>query len=311
MRTTRIVQGALALAIAQCMASAGYAQDRALAAPADSPAADQGTSNQLPKIDVRARHSREDTWPKLQHIMREVDGPLITVTKKTSITKVDNIPTVIDNNLRDLFAQTPGLFYSEQQTPGQLNLSLSRHRQSAGIGIRHRDAGRHSARRRLDRLPDHLHVPAAADAGRSAADPRRQLAAVRTGAAAGGEPDQPQAGGRPRIGRLHRERRRQQRPVRYVQPGRPAPRACGITSSTRTTAQTDGQRDNGDSTLRGLDLHVGYRPDESAYTRPRFPSLRSQHRRSGQARATRSSSPTRTSRRRRTTGCGPIATCSA
>ena len=55
--------------------------------------------------------------------MREVDGPYITVTKKTSITKVENMPTVIDNNLRSLFSQTPGLYLSEQQTPGQTNLS--------------------------------------------------------------------------------------------------------------------------------------------------------------------------------------------
>ena len=55
--------------------------------------------------------------------MKEVDGPLITVTKKTSITKLDNMPTIVDNNLREVFAQTPGLYYSEQQSPGQLNLS--------------------------------------------------------------------------------------------------------------------------------------------------------------------------------------------
>ncbi len=30
--------------------------------------------------------------------------------------------------------------------------------------------------------------------------------------------------------------------------------------------KTDGQRDNGDSTLKGMDLHIGYRPDDTAYT---------------------------------------------
>src|SRR5215831_9834571 len=73
------------------------------------------------KVEEKSRH--DDTRPKLQHIMKEVDGPLITVTKKTSITKLDNIPTVVDNNLRDLFAQTPGLYLSEQQTASQFNLS--------------------------------------------------------------------------------------------------------------------------------------------------------------------------------------------
>jgi Fe(3+) dicitrate transport protein len=76
----------------------------------------------LPPVSVKERRP-DDTRPKLEHIMREVDGPLITVTKKTSITKLDNIPTVVDNNLRELFAQTPGLFLSEQQTASQFNLS--------------------------------------------------------------------------------------------------------------------------------------------------------------------------------------------
>jgi Fe(3+) dicitrate transport protein len=80
-------------------------------------------SQTLEQINVRDRASRDDTRPKLEHIMKEVDGEMITVTKKTSITKLDNIPTVIDNNLRDLFAQTPGLYLSEQQTGSQFNLS--------------------------------------------------------------------------------------------------------------------------------------------------------------------------------------------
>src|SRR4051794_16434869 len=77
----------------------------------------------LEPVKVNERRSQDDMRPKLEHIMKEVDGPLITVTKKTSITKLDNIPTVIDNNLRDLFSHTPGLFISEQQVVGQTNLS--------------------------------------------------------------------------------------------------------------------------------------------------------------------------------------------
>jgi Fe(3+) dicitrate transport protein len=80
-------------------------------------------SQTLEQISVRDRASHDDTRPKLEHIMKEVDGTEITVTKKTSITKLDNIPTVVDNNLRDLFAQTPGLFVSEQQTGSQYNFS--------------------------------------------------------------------------------------------------------------------------------------------------------------------------------------------
>jgi Fe(3+) dicitrate transport protein len=83
----------------------------------------QDAPQKLDTVHVKDKSAQDDTRPKLQHIMREVDGPLITVTKKTSITKLDNIPTVVDNNLRELFAQTPGLYVSEQQTASQFNLS--------------------------------------------------------------------------------------------------------------------------------------------------------------------------------------------
>ena len=66
---------------------------------------------------------KENTPEKLQHIMPEVDGTKITVTKKTSVTKLDQVPTIIENNQRELFSRTPGLFVSEQQTPTQFNLS--------------------------------------------------------------------------------------------------------------------------------------------------------------------------------------------
>lgn len=65
----------------------------------------------------------EDTPEKLDHILREVDGTKITVTKKTSVTKLDVVPTIIGNNQRELYARTPGLFVSEQQTPTQFNMS--------------------------------------------------------------------------------------------------------------------------------------------------------------------------------------------
>ncbi|WP_162789309.1 MULTISPECIES: TonB-dependent receptor family protein [Sphingomonas] len=59
---------------------------------------------------------------KLEHILPEVDGAKITVTKKTSVTKLDLVPTIVDGNPRELFARTPGLFVSEQQTRTQYNL---------------------------------------------------------------------------------------------------------------------------------------------------------------------------------------------
>ena len=70
-----------------------------------------------------ARTSTENTPEKLQHIMPEVAGTKITVTKKTSVTKLDLVPTIVDINQRELFSRTPGLFVSEQQTATQFNMS--------------------------------------------------------------------------------------------------------------------------------------------------------------------------------------------
>src|SRR5512146_535283 len=66
---------------------------------------------------------KENTPEKLDHIMPEVDGTKITVTKKTSVTKLDLLPTIVNDNQRELFSRTPGLFVSEQQTATQFNMS--------------------------------------------------------------------------------------------------------------------------------------------------------------------------------------------
>jgi Fe(3+) dicitrate transport protein len=60
---------------------------------------------------------------KLDHILREVDGTKINVTKKTSVTKLDLVPTIADNSQRALLSRLPGLSVSEQQTPTQFNMS--------------------------------------------------------------------------------------------------------------------------------------------------------------------------------------------
>jgi Fe(3+) dicitrate transport protein len=57
------------------------------------------------------------------HSLPEVDGTTITVTKKTSVVKLDDQPTVIDNNQREIFNRLPGIVLAEQQNPTQLNLS--------------------------------------------------------------------------------------------------------------------------------------------------------------------------------------------
>lgn len=65
----------------------------------------------------------DDTRPKLEHIMREVSGTQITVTKKATVIKLDKQPPVENNNLQELFVKAPGLLVSEQQNPGQFNYS--------------------------------------------------------------------------------------------------------------------------------------------------------------------------------------------
>ena len=65
----------------------------------------------------------ENTPAKLEHIMPEVDGTKITVTKKTSVTKLALLPTIVNDNQRELFSRTPGLFVSEQPAATQFNMS--------------------------------------------------------------------------------------------------------------------------------------------------------------------------------------------
>ena len=87
-----------------------------------TPLAAQVAGNFEPSIVVIG--TRNDKVPeKLDHIMPEVDGTKITVTKKTSVAKLDLVPTIIANNQRELFSRTPGLFVSEQQTATQFNMS--------------------------------------------------------------------------------------------------------------------------------------------------------------------------------------------
>ena len=88
-------------------------------AAAPSLAADQPPQSSIVVIGDR----KENTPAKLEHIMPEVDGTKITVTKKTSVTKLDLVPTIVDTNQRELFSRTPGLFVSEQQTATQFNMS--------------------------------------------------------------------------------------------------------------------------------------------------------------------------------------------
>jgi Fe(3+) dicitrate transport protein len=68
-------------------------------------------------------HPHDDTRPKLDHIMREVSGTQITVTKKATVIKTANEAPNENNNNQELFTKAPGLIVSEQQNPGQFNYS--------------------------------------------------------------------------------------------------------------------------------------------------------------------------------------------
>ncbi len=60
---------------------------------------------------------------KLEHIMPEVSGTQVTVTKKATTIKLDKQPPIENNNLQEQFVKAPGLIVSEQQNPGQYNFS--------------------------------------------------------------------------------------------------------------------------------------------------------------------------------------------
>ncbi|MGI8436326.1 MAG: TonB-dependent receptor family protein [Chthoniobacterales bacterium] len=76
------------------------------------------TAAPLPTPNPQDDHER-----KLDHIMREVEGTQITVTKKATVIKLDQQPPVENNNLQEQYTKAPGLIVSEQQNPGQYNFS--------------------------------------------------------------------------------------------------------------------------------------------------------------------------------------------
>src|SRR3954471_11996064 len=268
MRTIAIVPGALALAIANCLAIAAPADNAAQpdAVPADQSQVAQNDSNTttLPRVEVR-EHRQDDTRPKLQHIMKEVDGPLITVTKKTSITKLDNIPTVVDNNLRELFAQTPGLYYSEQQSPGQLNLSyrgIGNPQESEFVTVM------------LDGIPlegDWVGFPTIYTFPPPQTLSEVQL--IRGGSSLLYGPEPP-----PVVNLISRKPVADRERAVYTENVVGNNGMFGTFNELSGTKgdwdylvdahyrKTDGERDNGDSRLKGTDFHLGHRWNEDAYT---------------------------------------------
>ncbi len=66
--------------------------------------------------------NREDYKAKLDHIMKEVSGTEITVTKKATVIKLDQQPTIVNNNLQEEFTKAPA-FSSPTRTPPASTIS--------------------------------------------------------------------------------------------------------------------------------------------------------------------------------------------
>jgi len=96
--------------------SAGKAKSKAATAP-QSPC----KGSNCPRVIVQA--GRYNLATRYEHTLPEVNGETITVTKKTSVVDLNDIPTIIDNNQREVFDQLPGIVIAEQQNPTELNLA--------------------------------------------------------------------------------------------------------------------------------------------------------------------------------------------
>ncbi|HST30813.1 MAG TPA: TonB-dependent receptor [Chthoniobacterales bacterium] len=65
-----------------------------------------------------------DNWKeKRDHLMPEVSGTEITVTKKATVIKLNKQPPIETNDLQTEFVKAPGFLITEQHTPGQFNFS--------------------------------------------------------------------------------------------------------------------------------------------------------------------------------------------
>jgi Fe(3+) dicitrate transport protein len=89
--------------------------------PGNANGSDQNTN--VDSVYVEGKRWLFNRRTRYAHSLPEVDGPTITVTKKTSVVQLNDVPTIIDNNQRELFDRLPGIVLAEQQNPTQLNLS--------------------------------------------------------------------------------------------------------------------------------------------------------------------------------------------
>jgi len=92
-------------------------------APAQKKARAADQESTLDSVYVEGKRWLFNRRTRYAHSLPEVDGPTITVTKKTSVVQLNDVPTIIDNNQRELFDRLPGIILAEQQNPTELNLS--------------------------------------------------------------------------------------------------------------------------------------------------------------------------------------------
>jgi Fe(3+) dicitrate transport protein len=87
-------------------------------------ATDQTATAQGVVVSATPAPTPYDNWTeKRNHLMPEVSGTEITVTKKATVIKLDQQPPVENNDVQELFNRAPGLLITEQHTPGQFNFS--------------------------------------------------------------------------------------------------------------------------------------------------------------------------------------------
>ena len=92
-------------------------------APTEKKSKATDKEDQLDSVYVEGKRWLFNRRTRYAHSLPEVDGPTITVTKKTSVVQLNDMPTIVDNNQRELFDRLPGIIIAEQQNPTQLNLS--------------------------------------------------------------------------------------------------------------------------------------------------------------------------------------------
>ena len=91
--------------------------------PTHRPSEESAPNSSAAPVIIRAKPWLFNRETRYSHSLPEVDGATITVTKKTSVVKLVDQPTIIDNNQRELFDRLPGIVLAEQQNPTQLNLA--------------------------------------------------------------------------------------------------------------------------------------------------------------------------------------------